>query len=145
MILNGDFCRIPFPTDDKDEKISAQILLESAFDDTFSPFQNAVSIEKLWSMNKKATRVAFISSEKFNIFHIKARTSRWVHLSEKFGEAINIDYHPSEESILTSHKSGMIRIHSNFTKQDESISSLRDHWHSPDQPTMGKGFDMTQL
>ena len=74
------------------------------------------------------------------MFHIKTRKVRAIHLSEKFGPPLSVAYHPKEESVLTTHKSGMIRIHSNFTRDQDQVSSMRDHWHSPDQPTMDACF-----
>ena len=74
------------------------------------------------------------------IFHIKTRKSRKIHLSDKLGDPISIDYNPREESIMTSHSSGQIRVFTNFIKTDENIGSWRDHWHSNDQLEMHAAF-----
>jgi len=136
VILNGDFCRIPYPDSDskKEFRENAQLLYPAAVD------QSEKNVEKLWALSGKGTRAAFLHQNRLKVFHIKTRKVRAIHLSEKFGPPLSVAYHPKEESILTTHKSGMIRIHSNFTRDQDQVSAMRDHWHSPDQPTMDAAF-----
>ena len=98
------------------------------------------SADKKWCLNAKATRVAFLFHNHILVFHIKTRKSRKIHLSDKLGDPISIDYNPREESIMTSHSSGQIRVFTNFIKTDENIGSWRDHWHSNDQLEMHAAF-----
>jgi len=137
VMLDGDFCRIPFPADsDKDVRLNGELLCADALKAHAS---GDISVEKYWALSRRGTRVAFLDTH-ITVFHIKTRKTRQIYLSEKFGEALSIDYHPKEESILTCHRSGMIRIHSNFVNNGEQVSAMRDHWHSPDQPSMDACF-----
>ena len=43
---------------------------------------------------------------------------------------------------MTTHKSGQIRIFSNFINQEDKITDVREHWHSRDQIVMDAQFSL---
>ena len=104
------------------ERSSTVFILVSWFPNqhsySFHSFDETYTADKHWSLNGKATRVAFLHSDHIRILHIKTRKVRKIRLSAKLGDPLCCDFAPREESVMVAFKSGQIRIFSNFTKDE---------------------------
>ena len=74
-----------------------------------------------------------LSSLYCNITQAYFREFRVIHLSDKLGPGLSVSYNPREESIMTTHTSGQIRIFSNFVKAEDKVNDYREHWHTTGQ------------
>ena len=72
VILNGDFCRLAIPSnEDRSVSLSAELISPAVFDHNFLSQKGIISIEKLWCLSPKTTRMAFLAPKYLKIVQIK--------------------------------------------------------------------------
>jgi len=127
LIINGSYAQITFPENsERVTKAQPKVVVEDALIDRISEFG---SVDRQWSLNSKAKRIAFLTCTKFmKIYNISTKNWRKISFScFKDGEADKLDYHPREESIMVSFSSGKNVVYSNLLEGKPASTTY--HWH----------------
>jgi len=140
VVSATDYGRLSFPEKSGELETSVEVVASNVINAEHFCHGDNYSADKNWSLNGKATRVAFLHSDHVKVLHIKSRKIRQIRLSAKLGAPLSCAFSPTEESVLVTFKSGQIRIFSNFTKDDDKVTDYREHWHSNNQPFMDAQF-----